>query len=165
MFRFFRGIPPAGAVWGAFWWPWALLARPRRRLGPSRTLVFYWFYKGFPRVGASWARVWIRVVFFTQFTGNSLNSRASLGIRKDFVEFTQTKWNSMGSTESSWRVRNCCVCAVFHRLMPSGEHLGGPEPSWRDPGADRAPPEPWLSIGFIKVFEGLGEFIYIPWNS
>ena len=68
---FFRGIPPAEAVWGAFWGPWALLGRPRRRLGLSRTLVFYWFYKGFARVGALWGTGWDSVDAFVR---NSLRN-------------------------------------------------------------------------------------------
>ncbi len=50
--QFLRGIPPAEAVWGAFWRIWALSGRPPRLLGLFRTLVFHWFYKGFVRVEA-----------------------------------------------------------------------------------------------------------------
>ena len=86
--QFSRRIPAADAVWGASLGPWALLGRPRGRLGLSRTLVFHWFYKGFPGVEALWGRGGVRLMLFTEFAANSLNSHASVGIHADFVEFT-----------------------------------------------------------------------------
>ena len=62
----------------------------------------------------------------------------------------------MGSTEFGWDSRNSSFVAEFHRLMQFGVLFGDPGPSWAGRGAALASPEPWFSIGFIKVFQGLG---------